>query len=203
MIIKKYQSYLFNLFIKKFFVVSIIFLCLVIIINFFEEIKFSEKHNTDNLYTVYLSFLNAPSLIFEIFPFIFLISVKFFYLSLYDKNELKILKSNGVSNMKIIYILTILSFMLGLFILLFYYSFSSALKSKYLDIKNRFSNSNEYLAVVKSDGLWIKEEIDNGIFVIHAEKFQKNKLKSVTISETDIYFNNKSTIVATEAHISS
>ena len=203
MIIKKYQSYLFNLFIKRFFVVSIIFFCLVIIINFFEEIKFSEKHNTDNFYTVYLSFLNAPSLIFEIFPFIFLISVKFFYLSLNDKNELKILKSNGISNMKIIYILTILSFMLGLFILLFYYSFSSALKSKYLDIKNRFSNSNEYLAVVKSDGLWIKEEIDKSVFVIHAEKFQKNKLKSVTISETDIYFNNKSTIIAKEANISS
>ena len=49
------------------------------------------------------------------------------------------------------------------------------MKSKYLDIKNRFSNSNEYLAVVNDDGLWIKEEIDNKMYIIHAEKLKKNE----------------------------
>ena len=63
---------------------------------------------------------------------------------------------------------------MGLFLLLFYYSFSSNLKSKYLDTKNRFSNTNEYLAVVKDDGLWIKEEIENNVYLIHAERFNKS-----------------------------
>ena len=71
-------------------------------------------------------------------------------------------------------LLSILSSLIGLFLLLFYYSFSSNLKSKYLDLKNRFSNTNEYLAVVNDDGLWIKEEIDENIYFIHAEKFDKN-----------------------------
>ena len=44
---------------------------------------------------------------FEIFPFIFLITVKFFYLNLNEKNELEILNSNGISNLKIIYLLII------------------------------------------------------------------------------------------------
>ena len=70
MIIKKYQSYLCSLFIKKFIIISFVFLCLVIIVNFFEEIRFSEKYNAEIYYTIYLSFLNAPSLIYEIFPFI-------------------------------------------------------------------------------------------------------------------------------------
>ena len=39
---------------------------------------------------------------FEIFPFIFLITVKFFYLNLNEKNEIEILNSNGISNLKII-----------------------------------------------------------------------------------------------------
>ena len=108
MIFKKYQSYIFNLFLKRFLLVSIIFFCLVIIINFFDEIRFSEKYNTDLFYIIYLSFLNAPSLIFEIFPFIFLISVKIFYINLNDRNELKILNSNGVSNLKIIYTMMLL-----------------------------------------------------------------------------------------------
>ena len=200
---KKYQSYIFSVFLKTFIIVSLIFLCLVIILNFFEEVKFSEKYDISLYYPIYLSLLNAPSLIFEIFPFIFLITVKILYLNLKEKNEIKIFNSNGISNYKIVLILTIISTLVGVFLLIFYYSFSSNLKSKYLDIKNSFSNSNEYLAVVKSDGLWIKETLDNSIFFIHAEKFNKNILKSVTITETDKYYRNKSTIKSETANITS
>ena len=49
--------------------------------------------------------------------------------------------------------------------------------------------------------LWIKEEIDNSIYIIHAEKFDKNKLKSITITEIDKYYNNKNTIIAEKANI--
>ena len=143
--LKKYQSYLFSLFIKNFLLIVAIFFCLIIIVNFFEEIRFSEKYNIEIIYSIYLSLLNAPSLLFEMFPFIFLITVKVFYLNLNDKNELKILNSNGISNLKIIFLLAILTMLMGVSLLLFYYSFSSSLKSKYLDIKNRYSNNNEYL----------------------------------------------------------
>ena len=100
--LKKYQLYIFNLFIKKFLIVSFIFFCTVVIINFFEEIKFSEKYNTEIYYSVYLSLMNAPSLMFEILPFIFLICVKFFYIDLIDKDEMAILNSNGISNFNIV-----------------------------------------------------------------------------------------------------
>ena len=143
--LKKYQLYIFNLFIKKFLIVSFIFFCTVVIINFFEEIKFSEKYNTEIYYSVYLSLMNAPSLMFEILPFIFLICVKFFYLSLVEKDELSILNSNGISNLKIIAHLVISAALIGVFILIFFYSFSSSLKSKYLEIKNRFSRQNNYI----------------------------------------------------------
>ena len=149
--LKKYQIYLNKLFISKFIKVSFIFFCTVVIINFFEEIRFTEKYNTEIYYTIYLSLINAPSLMFELFPFIFLICVKFFYIDLIDKDEMAILNSNGISNLKIIGHLTILSGLLGIFLLLFFYSFSSNLKSKYLDLKNRFSNTNQYLAVVNDD----------------------------------------------------
>ena len=199
--IKKYQSYIFSLFTKYFLLVSIIFFCVVVIVNIFEEIKFSEKYQAEVYYSIYLSLLNAPSLMFEIFPFIFLISVKIFYINLVDRNELSILNTNGISNYNIIGLLSIITIILGLILVLLFYSFSSNLKSKYLDIKNRFSNTNEYLAVVNDDGLWIKEEIDETLYIIHAEKFDKDKLRSITITETDRYFNNKNTLTAETANI--
>ena len=78
MIIKKYQSYMGKLFINKFLKVSVVFFCVVIIVNFFEEVRFSEKYEIDIYYVIYLSILNAPSLIFEILPFIFLFLLNFF-----------------------------------------------------------------------------------------------------------------------------
>ncbi len=203
MTLKKYQTYIYSVFLKKFFLTSFIFLCTIVIINFFEEIRFFEKYNTEIYYTIYLSLINAPSLMFEIFPFIFLISVKFFYLFLIDKDEIAILHSNGISNFKIIYHLAIITMFVGVLILLFFYSLSSSLKSKYLDIKNSFSNTNEYLAVVNDDGLWIKEEIDNYLYIIHAKKFDKNKLEQITLTQTDKYYNNEKTILAGQANIES
>ena len=140
---------------------------------------------------------------FEIFPFIFLITIKFFYLNLVEKNELNILNINGISNFKLITLISLLVAIIGLFLVVFFYSFSSNLKSNYLDIKNRFSNTNEYLAVVNDDGLWIKEEIDENLYIIHAEKFDQNALKSVTITEADKYYSNKKTISAEIANIMS
>ncbi len=203
MSLMKYQKYIYSLFLKNFLIVTLVFFCLVIIINIFEEIRFAEKYDAELYYPIYLSILNAPSLMFEIFPFIFLISVKFFYLGLVEKNELEILSTNGISKFKIITILTIFSAIIGFFILLFYYSISSDLKSKYLDLKNRFSNSNEYLAVVNDDGLWIKEEIEDNLYIIHAEKFDQNKLGLLTITETDKYYKKNSTISAQSANINS
>ena len=74
-------------------------------------------------YPIYLSILNAPSIMFEIFPFIFLIAVKFFYLQLVEKNEMDILKTNGISNLKIISLLIIICSLIGILILLFFTQF--------------------------------------------------------------------------------
>ena len=128
-------------------------------------------------------------------------SIIFFYLELSEKNELEIFNTNGISNLKIVFFSTFLTIIMGIIILLFYYTLSSTLKSLYLDAKNRFSNSNDYLAVVNNDGLWIKEEIDNKLYIIHAKKFKKNKLKFLTINESTKYYESSNTIVAESANI--
>ena len=199
--LKEYQKYLYLVFLKNFIVISLVFFCIIVIVNIFEEIRFAEKYNVDISYTLYLSILNAPSLIFEIFPFIFLLTVKFFYLQLVEKNELSILNINGISNFNVISQLIIISTLIGIFLLIFFYSLTSNLKSNYLDLKNRISNSNEYLAVVNDSGLWIKEEIDESVYIINAENFDRNSLRSITISESDKYYKNKSTIKAKSANI--
>ena len=57
------------------------------------------------------------------------------------------------------------------------------------------------MAIVKDDGLWIKEEIEDSIFIIHAKKFDEQQLRSLTISEVDNYYEYKNTLIAKRANI--
>ena len=201
MIIKKYQQYLITTYFYHFIIISMIFLCLGFILNFFEELKFFDEYEVDSHYPFLLALLNTPSILFELFPFIFLITTKFFYIYLNDKNEIEILKNNGISYFKILSILSISSIVMGIIILVFFYTFSSSLKSHYYNIKNNFSDQSEYLAVVNESGLWIKEEIDETVNIIHAKKFKENLIEKITITQTNPKFKMPNTIIAEKANI--
>ncbi len=200
--IKKYQFYISGYFIKNLVFISSIFLCLAFVINFFEELKYFENYGVGIKYPLLLTILNSPSILFELFPFVFLISVKFFYINLSDKNELEIFKNHGINNSKILFFLSGSSIFCGLFILLIFYTFSSNLKNHYLNLKNKFSSENEYLAVVNENGLWIKEEIGNLSNIIHAAKFNENIIENITITQRNLQTDSINIITAKRADIS-
>ena len=102
---KKYQLYIGKIFIKNLFLISIIFLGLSFILNFFEELKFFDNYDVGIRYPILLTFLNTPSILFELFPFIFLIAVKFFYIHLNERNEIEIFKNHGIDNLKVLSLL--------------------------------------------------------------------------------------------------
>ena len=180
---KTFENYLIKLFLKKILTISFIFLSLILILSVFEEISFFKDLETNFFFPFLITILNGPATLFEIFPFIFLISSQFFFLELINKNELEVLKVHGLNNIKIIKLLFFTSFFLGLFLILVFYNFSSKLKFLYLELKNNYSNDNKYLAVVNENGLWIKDEIDNKIYIINAAKIKDNFLQGVMISE--------------------
>ena len=201
--LKKYQIYIASIFFKNLFYISLIFLGLTFILNFFEELKFFESYDVGIRYPILLTFLNSPSILFELFPFIFLIAVKFFYIHLNEKNELEIFRNHGIDNLKVLSLLSICTFISGLLILLIFYTCSSNLKNHYLNLKNKFSSENEYLAVVNENGLWIKEEINGTSNIIHAKKFNKNKIEDITITQFISATDNINIITAKNADISS
>tara|TARA_B100000795_G_scaffold261638_1_gene238626 strand:- start:1867 stop:2946 length:1080 start_codon:yes stop_codon:yes gene_type:complete len=186
--INVYKKYLIKKFLKKILSVSIVFLLLITILNIFEEISFFENSDVNFLVPFALTFLNSPSVLFEIFPFIFLISSLLFFLSLINDNELEVFKVNGLSNLKIIKILFLSSIIVGLFIIIFYYSFSSKLKFMYLEIKNSHTTDGKYLAMINENGIWIKDEIDENIYIINAKKIDGEKLITVLINKFNLQY---------------
>ena len=179
--IKIYQNYLIKLFLSKILKISLIFSLLVFILSVFEEINFFKELNVKFFFPFFLTILDVPSTLFIIFPFIFLISVQFLFIDLINKDELSIFKTHGLNNFKIIKILLFSSFIFGLFISLVFYGFSSKLKFIYLNLKNEYSSDNKYLATTTENGLWIKDEINNKIYITNAKTIDNNYLQDVSI----------------------
>ena len=185
---KTYIKFLVNLFNISFIKIFAIFFVIILVTNILEQTEYFKDLNLSFFYLIFLSFLNTPSILFEILPFIFLLSTQIFFIHLMDKNELQVFKYTGLNNIKIIKILGFYSFVFGVFLVIFFYNGSSILKNSYLLIKNNYSDDNKYLAVITENGLWIKDEINNDINIINANKVNNEFLLNVSITRFNKHF---------------
>ena len=174
-----------KLYFKYLMMISIVFLCLIFVLNIIEEIKFFDDLNLSFLYPVIFTLLNLPTILFEISPFIFLITTQMFFLELYNRDEIIIFKQYGVKNLDIIKFISFISLIVGILLVLGFYTLSSNLKNNYLIFKNKFTDDNKYLAVINESGLWIKDEVNDYVNIVHAKSIEKNFLKDVSINQMD------------------
>ena len=195
-------KHIYNIFLTRFLFITLIFSSLIFIMNILEEIKFFSDDNQVGIgFPVFLTILNLPSILFEIFPFIILIATQFFFIKFQYNDELLIFKNNGINNLKLISYIGILVFFLGIIIISIFHVISSNMKNNYLEFKNKYTKDNKYLAVVNENGLWIKDKLDNNYMIIHSGKIEKNILKNLVISVYDDEFRNQNNIIANEANI--
>ena len=185
---KVYIKFFTYLFLKSFFYVLAIALSLIFILNLLTELDFFKNLEVSSYLPLFLSFLNSPTMIFEMFPFIFFISTQLFFIKLFNNNEIDTLKYSGLKNTKILIFLSILSFISGLVTVLIFYNFSSNLKNIYIDLKSPHTNDGKYLAVVTKNGLWIKDIVENKILIVNSSKIEKNYLIDNFVTEFDNNF---------------
>ena len=186
---KTYTKFLIIEFLKSFLNIFLIMLSLVFILNILKEIEFFNNINVSPFFPLYVSTLSTPSIIFEMFPFIFLVSTQFFFIKLFNNNEIQIFKYSGLKNIKIIQIICFTGVILSLLIISIFYNTSSSLQSYYLQVKNKFSEDKVYLAVINKNGLWIKDIVDEKTVIINSSKIEGNFLTDSFITVFDKGFN--------------
>ena len=176
-------------FLKSFFYVLIIMTCLVFILNLLSELEFFKEINVEIYFTLFLSLLNTPSTIFEMLPFILLITTQLFFIKLFNNNEIEIFKYSGTKNSKIITTVSIVTFVGGIIFISLFYNFSSSFKNFYLEIKSKYTSDGKYLAVITNNGLWIKDEINDKILIVNSSEIKQNFLINNFITEFDSEYN--------------
>lgn len=186
---KIYIKFITITFFKSLLFVLLIMFSLVFILNLLSELEFFKNESVDLNFTLFMSLINSPILIFDLFPFIVLITTQLFFIKFFENKEIEIFKYSGLKNSKIIYILSILSIITGIFIITIFYNLSSNLKNIYLEIKSTYTTDGKYLAVITKNGLWIKDKIENKIIITNSSSINDNFLINSFITEFDNKFN--------------
>ena len=144
--LKTYQKYIINNFLATFGKIFFIFLSLAFVLTIFEEISFFKDIEISFFVPFFLTLLNVPSVLYEIFPFIFLISTQFFFIKLADRHELIAFKNFGLDNTKVLKLISFTTLLMGILVITIFYNVSANMKFLYLDMKNEYTkDNNEYM----------------------------------------------------------
>jgi len=176
---------------------TLIFFSLSFILNLFEEINFFKDYKVGVDVPILMSLLFIPNLVFNMFPFIILLSGIWFFLKIKKTDEIIALKAAGLSNLSVLSVPSFLSIVIGIFFITSLSPITSALVKKYESIKNTYEKEQESLASVTVNGIWIKEKN----FIIQSSSLDNKNLKNLTIYEFDDNFIFLKRIEADEADI--
>ena len=173
------------------------------IMNLFEEINFFKDVDVNINVPIILSLLFTPSLIHNFFPFIILLSGIWFFLKIKKSDELTAINISGMSNLSVIIVPSVVSILIGIFLVTSINPITSLLVKKYETMKGQYEMDQEYLAAITENGIWIKEKNLQRNNIVRAISLENENLMEVSIYEFDKNNDFIRRIEAESANISS
>ena len=177
------NKYIIKEFIKSLLTVVIVMLSIIILINLLDEFNFF-KAKKDLKFITFLLFvaLKIPNSLINLMPFIILFGGIVFFLKIYNYNEVVSLRVMGYSNIQIILIPALTSFIIGFFLIFFFVPFSSSFLKYYEELKGQYNDAKN-LIFINQNGIWIIDKNDKEKNIIRIEKIDRDflKIENITI----------------------
>ena len=201
--LKSINRYIINEYIKSLFVVIAVMLSIILLINLLDEFNFfKSKKDLKFIFFLIFTVLKIPNVLINLFPFIVLFAGIVFYLKIYNHNEVISLRVMGYSNIQIILIPALTSFVIGYVIVFLIVPFSSSMLRYYEDLRSEY-NETKNLVFVNETGIWILDKNEKEKNIIRIEKINKDFsiVSQITIYNYDASNNFIRRIDATEGII--
>ena len=189
--LKSINKYIINEYIKSLFVVIAVMLSIILLINLLDEFSFfKSKKELKFIFFIIFTILKIPNVLINLFPFIVLFAGIVFYLKIYNHNEVISLRVMGYSNIQIILIPALTSFIIGYIIVFFIVPFSSSMLKYYEELRSEY-NETKNLVFVNETGIWVLDKNEREKNIIRIEKINKDFsiINKITIYNYDSYNN--------------
>jgi lipopolysaccharide export system permease protein len=162
-------------------------LSIILLINLLDEFNFfKSKKDLKFIFFIIFTILKIPNVLINLFPFIVLFGGIVFYLKIYNHNEVISLRVMGYSNIQIILIPALTSFVVGYVIVFLIVPFSSSMLKYYEELRSEY-NETKNLVFVNETGIWILDKNEKEKNIIRIEKINKDfsTLTRITIYNYD------------------
>jgi lipopolysaccharide export system permease protein len=186
--LKSINRYIINEYIKSLFVVIAVMLSIILLMNLLDEFSFFKtKKDLKFIFFILFTILKIPNVLINLFPFIVLFGGIVFYLKIYNHNEVISLRVMGYSNIQIILIPALTSFVIGYIIVFLIVPFSSSMLKYYEQLKSEY-NETKNLVFVNETGIWILDKNEKEKNIIRIEKINKDFsiMNEITIYNYDL-----------------
>ena len=182
--LKSINRYIIREYIKSLLAVLTVMFSIVFLINLLDEFNFfKSKNDLKFIFFLVFTILKIPNVLINLFPFIILFSGLVFYLKIYNHNEVISLRVMGYSNIQIILIPALTSFVIGYLIIFLIVPFSSSMLRYYEDLRSEY-NETKNLVFVNETGIWIIDKNEKEKNIIRIEKINKD---FSTVNQITIY----------------
>ena len=181
--LKSINRYIIKEYLKSLLVVIAVMLSIIILINMLDEFNFfKSKKELKFIFFILFTILKIPNVLVNLFPFIVLFGGIVFYLKIYNHNEVISLRVAGYSNVQIILIPALTSFVLGYLIVFFIVPFSSSFLKYYEELRSNY-NETKNLVFLNETGIWILDKGEKDKNIIRIERINKDfsKIEKITI----------------------
>ncbi len=179
------NKYLISEFLKSFFNVALVFAGLGLLMNLFEEINFFGKYEVGITLPLKLSFMIVPSILINMLPFVLFLSSMWTLLKLKNNRDVLSLRTFGFSNVTFLNLFSFTAFFIGIITLLAVNPITSVAAKYYEDIKGKYDLDKSHLASITSNGIWIKEKMNEDIHFIKSIEFNDDFLDGVSVYKFD------------------
>ncbi len=191
--LKSINRYVIKEYCKSLLVVLAVMVAVIFIINLLDEFSYFKSKPDLKFFTfILMTFLKIPNLCINIFPFITLFGGIFYYLKIYNFNEIVSLRVAGYSNIQVIMLPALTSLIIGYVVIFFFVPLSSSSLKIYEEIRSKYNNTKN-LVFVNETGIWILDRTENEKNIIRVENMSKN-FKSFNKITIYIYDNNNNFI---------
>jgi lipopolysaccharide export system permease protein len=186
--LKSINRYIIKEYISSLFVVIAVMLSIILLINLLDEFNFfKSKKDLKFIFFIIFTILKIPNVLVNLFPFIVLFGGIVFYLKIYNHNEVISLRVMGYSNIQIILIPALTSFVIGYVIVFLIVPISSSMLKFYEELRSQY-NDTKNLVFVNETGIWILDKNEKDKNIIRIEKINKDFsiINQITIYNYDI-----------------
>ena len=179
------NKYLVSEFFKSFLNVILIFCCLGLILNLFEEINYFKNYDVGIGLPIVLSLMIIPSIVINMLPFILFLSSMWTFIKLKNNTDILSLKTFGLSNVNFLILFCFSAVFIGIVTLFAFTPMTSIIVKYYEDVKGKYDIDKSHLASINANGIWIREKNEDSINIIKSEKLEGDLLINLSIYKFD------------------